>query len=170
MGVRRIFSRGMPLAYFSRSSHENLFRGVQLVKLNFSFSTLRKRPFFCKSVAEKCQILKSRGVCPFLPPFRRHADITWFQRPWKELSANKFSPVVVSSKQISELSGKRYWFLTSEISSFQDESAGLARRSLPLILCSLFAATTIVRNLWTCVTRYGWVVLNLRGINPRKGN
>jgi len=43
-----------------------------MVKINCSFTKLRKRPFFAKNVTEKCQFQNlGRGQSHPLPPFRR---------------------------------------------------------------------------------------------------
>jgi len=53
------------------------------MKLHFSFSKLRKRPFFAKNITEKCKISKYRGArLPVPPPFRRPCtDPCYFSDP-----------------------------------------------------------------------------------------
>jgi len=74
---RKDFFPGVwPLAASPRGSHKDFSRGSKVVKFNFSFLKLRKRPLFAEHVTEKRQISKSRGTKGPHNPFPTPMDVS----------------------------------------------------------------------------------------------
>ena len=63
--------------------------GAKSGKIKFSFSKLRKQPFFAKNVTEKCQILKS---IPPAPPFRHPFLVDRYSQMWEDYSETNLGP------------------------------------------------------------------------------